>query len=229
MSAVIVSLQPVLTAVLAATLLGERVTPLQWLGFALGIGGVGMVLSRGLAAAVSGAAGAEVGATAGAAGALPPAGVVACLVALVAGTAGTLYQKRHGAAVPLLSGTAVQYAAASAVLLLAAAATEDMRVEWTPPFVAALAWLVVALSLGAVLLLLTLLRRGTAAGVSSLFYLVPPATAVEGYLLFGERLSPLALAGLVVTAVGVALVLRSPAGPPTAPPAAAPPVSSGSR
>jgi drug/metabolite transporter (DMT)-like permease len=194
----VVSLQPVLTAALATRLLGERLVALQWLGLVVGIGGVGLVLAPGLAGA------------SGNAGDLPLVGVVSCLGALLAGTAGTLYQKRHGNDIPLLSGTAVQYAAAALVLLGAAAATESMSITWTPEFVVALAWLVVALSLGAVLLLLLLLRRGSAAGVSSLYYLVPPATAVEAYLLFGEQLPPLSLAGVVLTAVGVALVLRPP-------------------
>ena len=104
----------------------------------------------------------------------------------------------------------MQYAAAALALLLLATATENVRIEWTASFVAALAWLVLALSLGAVLLLLLLLRRGSAAGVASLFYLVPPATAVEAYLLFGEKLPLLSLAGVAVTAIGVALVLRPP-------------------
>ncbi|SDY34928.1 EamA-like transporter family protein [Modestobacter sp. DSM 44400] len=197
-AAVVVSLQPVLTAALATRLLGERLVALQWLGLAVGVVGVALVLAPGLASA------------SGESGAFPPAGVASALVALLAGTAGTLWQKRHGDSIPLLSGTAVQYAAAALVLLAAAAATETMAVEWTAEFVAALAWLVVPLSLGAVLLLFVLLRRGSAAGVSSLFYLVPPATAVEAYLLFGEELPLLSLAGVVVTTVGVALVLRPP-------------------
>ena len=83
----------------------------------------------------------------------------------------------------------MQYAAAAAVLFAVAAATEDMTIRWTGEFVAAFVWLVLVLSIGAVLLLLLLLRRGTASGVSSLYYLVPPAVAVEAYLLFGERVS----------------------------------------
>ena len=87
-----------------------------------------------------------------------------------------------------------------------------MRVRWTGEFVGALIWLVVVLSIGAVLILLVLLRRGSAAGVSSLFYLVPPATAVEAFLLFGERLAALSVVGIVVTAVGVAMVVKTRAG-----------------
>jgi drug/metabolite transporter (DMT)-like permease len=197
-TAVVVSLQPVVTAALATRLLGERLLLLQWLGLAAGVLGVGLVLAPGLASA------------SGEPGAFPPAGVAGCLVALLAGTAGTLWQKRHGEAIPLLSGTAVQYTAAALVLVMETGVTESMSIRWTADFLAALAWLVLALSIGAVLLLLMLLRRGSAAGVSSLFYLVPPATAVEAYLLFGEELPLLSLAGVVVTTVGVALVLRPP-------------------
>jgi drug/metabolite transporter (DMT)-like permease len=193
-SAVVVSLQPVLTAVLAARVLGERPTARQWLGLGLGLAGVALVVGPGLVER-------------GSAEPLPVGGLVACLVALVSGTMGTVYQKRHGDGIPLVWGTAVQYAAATTLLLAAALATEDLSIHWTAHFVGALVWLVLVLSIGAVLLLLLLLRRGTAAGVSSLYYLVPPATAVEAYVLFGERLSGLSLLGIGVTAIGVALVV----------------------
>jgi drug/metabolite transporter (DMT)-like permease len=193
-SAVIVSLQPVLTAVLAARVLGERPSARQWVGLALGLGGVALVVGPGIAEA-------------GSAEPLPVAGLVSCVVALASGTLGTVWQKRHGDGIPLVWGTAVQYAAAAAVLLAVALATEDLSIRWTGDFVLAFVWLVLVLSIGAVLLLLLLLRRGTAAGVSSLYYLVPPATAVEAFFLFGERLGALALIGIGVTAVGVALVV----------------------
>jgi drug/metabolite transporter (DMT)-like permease len=193
-SAVVVSLQPVLVAVLAARVLGERPTARQWAGLALGLVGVALVVVPGVLAA-------------GPVGPLPVAGLAACVVALVAGTWGTVYQKRHGEVVPLLWGTAVQYAAAAALLLAVALATEHLRIHWTGEFVAAFVWLVVVLSLGAVLLLLLLLRRGSAASVSSLYYLVPPAVAVEAYLMFGERLSAVSLVGIAATALGVALVV----------------------
>ena len=197
-AAVIVSLQPVLTALLATRLLDERPTRRQWLGLVLGIVGVVLVVGPGIAVAT------------GSTAALSVTGLASCLVALASGTAGTLYQKRHGDEVPLVWGTAVQYAAASALLLIVAAGTERMSIRWTGEFVLALVWLVLVLSLGAVLLLLLLLRRGTAAGVSSLFYLVPPAVAVEAYLLFGEELSAPSLAGIGITAAGVALVVLPP-------------------
>jgi drug/metabolite transporter (DMT)-like permease len=196
-SAVVVSLQPVLTAVLATRVLGERPTTRQWLGLVVGVAGVALVVGPGV---VEG----------GTAERLPVAGVVACLVALASGTLGTVHQKRHGDDIPLIRGTVVQYAAAAAVLGVAALATEDLSIRWTGEFVVAFGWLVVVLSIGAVLLLLLLLRRGSAAGVSSLYYLVPPATAVEAYLLFGEEVRGPSLIGIAVTAFGVALVVVPP-------------------
>jgi drug/metabolite transporter (DMT)-like permease len=201
-AAVIVSLQPVVTSALVPRLLGDVVGRRAWLGLLLGLLGVALVV-------VPDAVGS-------AAGALPVAGVAACLVALAATTAGALYQKRHGPEVPLLSGAAVQYAACSVVLLALATTTETMDVRWTAGFVASLAWLILALSVGAVLLLLTLLRRGSAVRVSSLFYLVPPATALEAYVLLGERLSAPQLLGMLLTVCGVALVMATPDGPAAA-------------
>lgn len=200
-SAVIVSLQPVLVAVLAVRLLDERLIGRQWAGLVLGLGGVALVVLP------------------GGGGELPLVGVAGCVVALLAGTAGTLYQKTHGQGIPLLSGTAVQYAAATGVLGALVLTVEDPSITWTPAFAIALTHLVLALSLGAVLLLLVLLRRGTASSVSSLFYLVPPATALEAYLLFDERLSAISLAGVAVAVTGVALVLRPVRRPPTPAPA----------
>jgi drug/metabolite transporter (DMT)-like permease len=187
----------VLTAVLAARVLRERPSARQWVGLALGLAGVALVVGPGLLAA-------------GSAEPLPTAGLVATVIALVSGTLGTVWQKRHGDGIPLVWGTTVQYAASAAVLLAVALATEDLSIHWTAEFVAAFVWLVLVLSIGAVLLLLLLLRRGTAAGVSSLYYLVPPATAIEAYFLFGETVRGLSLIGIGVTAVGVALVVVPP-------------------
>jgi drug/metabolite transporter (DMT)-like permease len=206
-SAVVVSLQPVVVALLATRLLGERPSARQWVGLALGVAGVALVVGPGIVAA-------------GPTGPLPWTGLAATVVALAGGTAGTLYQKRHGDGIPLISGTAVQYAGASVVLLALAVTTEDLRIEWTAEFLAAFLWLVLGLSIGAILLLLALLRRGTAAGVSSLLYLVPPAVAVEAYLMFGERLAPVSVLGIAVVAVAVALVVVPWAGPAQVRPAA---------
>lgn len=195
LSALIVSLQPVLTAVIARRALGEQVTGRQWAGLALGLLGVAMVVGEKLLA--PGAAVPVVTA----------ATLIACLIALVSTTLGTLYQKRFGGDMPLLSGTALQYVAAGAVLLPLSLLFETREIVWAPQLIFAMSWLVLALSLGAILLLMLLLRLNSTARVASLFYLVPPATAVQAYLLFGEQLGPLAILGLVVASAGVALVV----------------------
>ncbi len=196
-TALIACLQPVLVAALSGPLLGERVTRRQWVGVALGLAGVVLVLEPGLVAL-------------GTDEAYPPAAVIAVLVALLSTAAATLLQKRYGAGIPLLPGTSVQYFAAAAVLVALAVTTESLSIEWTPAFIATLAWMVLGLSIGAILLMYWLLRVGTASGVSSLFYLVPPVTLIEAYLLFGEVLPAISLVGFAVSTLGVALV-RAPA------------------
>lgn len=199
-AAVIVSLQPVVVAALANRFLGERLSRLQWFGLVLGVLGVVLVLAPGVL-------------DAGRSADFPVLGIVSCLISLAAGTAGTLHQKRHGDGIPLVSGTAVQYLAAAALLTILSFSFESQSIDWTLEFSLAMVWLVLALSLGAVLLLLFLLKRGSASGVSSLFYLVPPATAIEAYLLFDEELAPISVIGVGITAIGVALALRAPVRP----------------
>jgi len=187
----IVGLQPILTAVAAGPLLGERLAPRQWLGIALGFGGVVLVVSAKWGGAST-----------------DPVAYAWLVFALAGITGGTLYQKRFCGAVPMLSGGLIQYAAAGIVTAAAAWATETMEVRWTPQFAFALGWLVLVLSFGAIGLLFTMIRHGEASRVSSLFFLTPPVTAVMAWLLFGEELPAAALAGLAVSAAGVALVTR---------------------
>ena len=191
-SALVVSLQPVLVAALSGPLLGEQLVRRQWIGVGLGFVGVIIVLAPGLT---------HHGATTYTIGA-----VIAAVVSLLSTTTATIMQKRYGASIPMLAGTSVQYAAAAIVLVIAAAMFENFNVDWTPQFVGVLAWMIGALSIGAVLLMFWLLRRGTAAGFSSLYFLVPPVTAVMAYLLFAEHLPPVALIGLAVSSLGVLLV-----------------------
>jgi drug/metabolite transporter (DMT)-like permease len=190
-AALIVGLQPLLTAASAAVFLDEKPTRVQWLGLVLGLLGVVLVVFNALAHA-----------------AMTGTGLLLAVFALVSITAGTLYQKRFGARTDFRSGGAIQYAATGLVLFPIAALTEDMRVVWSGEFVFALAWLVLVLSVGAVSLLYLLIRRGKATEVASLFYLTPPATAIMAFALFGETLQATALAGMAVAVVGVALVLR---------------------
>lgn len=187
----LVGLQPVITALAAGPLLGERLSRTQWTGIALGFGGVALVV----AGKWGGAGGDAVGY---ASGALALAGI----------TAGTLYQKRFCGAIPMLTGNIVQFAAAGVATFALALATETRVVQWTPQFLFALGWLVVVLSVGAIGLLFTMIRHGEASRVSSLFFLTPPVTAVMAWLLFDELLPALAVAGLAVSTAGVALVTR---------------------
>lgn len=198
LAALIVGLQPLLTATLVGPLLGERVRPRQWLGFMLGLAGVFMVLGEKLGGAEGGSLFQGFGG----------GGIVLTLAALIGITAGTLYQKRFCQALDLRTGTVIQYAAATAAMAAVAPLFETMRIQWTGDFVFALTWLVVVLSLGAISLLMMLIRRGEAARTAGLFYLVPPCTALVAYLLFDERLGLLALAGMAIAAAGVALVVR---------------------
>ena len=187
-SALIVGLQPLLTAALAGALLGERVSPRQWAGLGLGLLGMALVLTRKLGQGPGDALGG-----------------FACVAALLGITAGTLYQKRHCAGMDLRTGSVVQFTAAGLATALLALLFEDNRVAWGGEFVFALLWLVLVLSLGAVSLLYVLIRRGAAAQVASLFFLVPPCTALIAWPLFGETLGPVALIGMALTAVGVTL------------------------
>ncbi len=193
-TALVVGLQPVLTALGAGLFLGERVRPTQWAGLALGLAGVVLVVAHKVAASAGGAAVVAL---------LAPA-----VIALVAITAGTLYQKRFCPAFDLRTGSVIQFLPCLAATALVAWRTETMVVHWTPAFVFALAWLVLVLSLGAVSLLNVLIRSGSAVNVASLFYLTPPTTALIAWAMFGETLTGLALAGMGLAALGVWLARK---------------------
>ncbi len=191
-TALIVGLQPILIATVVGPLLGERVGPKHWLGLALGFLGVALVLWDKLDIA-----------------GLESWGMIFALGGLLGITAATLYQKRFCGTVDLITGTAIQYAAAALTTLPIALLLGWGPVHWTGSFIFSLAWLTLALSIGAVTLLLWLIRRGVASKVASLFYLTPPAAALGSYLLLGETLAVPALLGMALTAVGVALVNRA--------------------
>jgi drug/metabolite transporter (DMT)-like permease len=187
-AALIVSLQPVLTSTLAGRWLGETVATVQWLGLALGLIGVYLVVHDKIGGDVSLAA------------------IVAATVALAGITIGTLYQKQHNSAIDWRAGLFIQYAAAGLLFLCGALLFENRTVQWTGSFVFALSWLILVLSLGAVWLFYFLVRQSAATRVTSLFYLVPPTTAAMAYVLFGERLTVSAMVGFGVCVVGVFLV-----------------------
>jgi drug/metabolite transporter (DMT)-like permease len=133
--------------------------------------------------------------------------IAACFIGLLGGTSGTILQKKYGGAIPTLAGTSIQFATTALALLTLALLFEKPEIEWTAQFVGALAWMILALSFGAILLLFFLLSQGSAASVSSLYYLVPPATAIEAYYLFDERITRVSIIGGLITVVGVWLVV----------------------
>jgi len=197
LSALIVGLQPVLTAVWVsrmgdASQGGSRVSARQWLGLVMGLAGLLLVVSRKF--------GADDEAT--------PYTLAFAVLALLSITAGTLYQKRFVKAADVRSANAIQLGAALLVTL-PFVFLETEAVQWTPGFVGALAWAVLALTLGGSSLLYMLIQRGAATAVSSLMYLVPPTTALMAWLLFGEAITVATVLGTALTALGVWLVVRS--------------------
>ncbi|WP_210397399.1 DMT family transporter [Motiliproteus sediminis] len=192
LASLIVGLQPLLTSLAAVAFLGERVRWQQWLGLALGLCGVMLVLWEKLGSV---------------SGSFPLWTLAWVLVSLVGISLGTVYQKRFCVGVELIPATFIQYCAALAFFAVGAFWLETRVIDWQLPFVLALGWLVLGLSVGAILLLMALIRRGAASQVASLFYLVPPVTALQAYLLFDERFGPLAILGGLMTVAGVALVV----------------------
>ena len=181
----VVSMQPLFTAAFAGLTLGERVLPRQWGGLMLGFLGTAMVVahktSSGLTVQM-----------------MAPA--VASLIGI---TVGTLWQKRHCPAFDLRTGAIIQYGASLVVTAVLAFTMETREVQWSGQFVFALLWVAFVLSIGAISLLNYLIRSGTAVNVTSLFYTVPPVTALMAWAIFGETLTGLSLLGMAVAVVGV--------------------------
>jgi len=190
-TAIMVALQPLLTATLAGPLLHERVGKWQWIGLSLGFIGVALVIASRMEG-----------------GQISIATVSATAIALFGITLGTLYQKRFCPLSDLRTGGSIQYAVSAVVLGALALITEKQTIIWTGELIFAFAWLVLVLSVGAVGLLFLLIRHGAAARVASVFYLAPPLTVITAWLLFDEKLSAMALVGLGVVVTGVALVQR---------------------
>jgi len=192
-SALIVGLQPVLTALwVSATGQEHRVAPRQWLGLALGLAGLVLVVWNKLGH-----------------GEVTTTNLALCLLALLAITIATLYQKRFVAPCDVRTANMVQLLAAF-IVVLPLALMETEAVQPQPALLGAMAWSVLVLTLGGSSLLYMMVQRGAATRVTSLMYLVPPCTALLAWLLFDELLTPLVLAGLVLTALGVGLVVREP-------------------
>ena len=189
-ASLVVSVQPLLTAVGAGMLLGAVVLKRQWAGLALGLLGVSLV--------VAGKLGTEFAAQA----------LVPAIIALFGITAGTLYQKRYCPTLDWRTGSVVQFGPTALLTGALAWLTETGRIDWTGELYFALGWLVLVLSIGAISLLNWLIRYSNAVNVASLFYLVPPCTALFAWLLFGDTFSGVALVGMGVTVAGVYLARK---------------------
>ena len=191
LSALIVGLQPVLTLCLSVIFLAEKAGPLKIAGVLTGFAGFIIVIAE------------RTGIDE-----LSTTSLLLCTASLIGISAGTVYQKKITASVDLLPGVFIQYIGAFMLLLPFAILLEPFDITWNSEFILATLWLVMVLSIGAVLLLMMLIHKSDAGNVASLFYLVPPLTALEAFLLFGESLSLIAIGGMLLCVAGVAMVLH---------------------
>jgi drug/metabolite transporter (DMT)-like permease len=194
-SAVIVSIQPVLVSLLAVPLLGERLRWVQVVGLFLGVAGIALLL---LPKVFQG----DYTAT------TSIAGIVICVIALLGTSGGYLVQKKLGGEIPFLSGTGAQYAISAIAFAILSFSTEEQIIKWVPEFFFGLAWIVLMLSIASIVLLYGMLRTGSASKVSSLYYLVPPTAAVLAYFLFDEVIGIVGWIGMALAGLGVVLVMR---------------------
>lgn len=190
-SALIIALQPILIALAAPQLLGEKLPARQWLGLLLGIVGVFLVLQQGLAGR-----------------AFSPWPIALSLIALFGLSAGNLYQKARCAQMHPFSGGAIQCALCALACGLGAVLFESRPIAWTGEFIIALLWMAIAVSVGAVSLLVMLIRHAAVSRVAALFYLVPVAAALSAWIVLDQRLSPAQGVGIAIAALGVGLATR---------------------
>lgn len=191
----LVGLQPIVTALVMFAAAGERMRPTQWAGLVLGFIGIALVLQGNMSWHQDGNRTAAYAFT---------------ILALLGITFGTLYQKRFCQNVDMIGGAVWQYAAAATLFLPVALMTETMAVNWTPTFIFALSWLVLVLSVVSILLLLYMIKHGESSKVASTFYLAPPMTAFQAWLVFGETFDKYGAMGFALAAVAVYLVIRRP-------------------
>ncbi|KLN66602.1 MULTISPECIES: DMT family transporter [Vibrio] len=195
LSSLLVGLQPILTALILVSFVGQSFKASQWLGLALGFVGISLVL---------------MGKVSWQSETHKTAAIILCLISLVGITLGTLYQKKFCQGVDMVGSAAVQYFAASLLFIPYAVGFESMQVDWSFSFVLTMIWLVVVLSCVAILLLLYMVEHGAASSVASVFYLVPPTTAVQAWLMFGESFDGLGVLGFAFAALAVYLVAKAP-------------------
>jgi drug/metabolite transporter (DMT)-like permease/quercetin dioxygenase-like cupin family protein len=204
LSALIIALQPIAVAILACGTVQERISGLRWLGLGLGFLGVAFVVGNRIDFNSS-----------------HPTGVAMSVLGLVGLTAGTLYQKRFCARMNVLTGGAIQSGASALAMVLLALTSERSAIQWSWPFIAALLYMAVGVSMGALTVLYTMIRYGEVSRVASVFYLVPVSATLSAFVAFGERPDYTMLVGIGIVGLGVTLVhsvsakaRRSHAGPP---------------
>ncbi len=197
LSALIVSLQPLITGIAVGPLFGERVGIKRWIGLSLGFIGVIMVIGQSLDLSIV-ESGINLTET---------AGIIACLIALCGITIGTLYQRHFTSNGDIRTYQSIQLIATAIIMMVLSLSFETGAIEWHPRFITALGWLIF-MSVGTFSLLYVLIRRGAASQVAGLFFMVPPITALMAFFLFDEILTGLAMIGMAVTVAGVAIATR---------------------
>ena len=196
--AIIIGIQPIVTMVLASLYIGEQLGLRKLIGLLIGFLGITVVIVG------------KYGASLGLSGGLDTSDLLMCLISLIAIAFGVFYQKKFCDQSRLLPGTLMQYlAGALATAGFALLFGEAWVIDWTPEFALALIWQVAGLSIGAVLLLMFIIKHGEAGRVSSMFYLVPPLVVIEAHFLFAETLGLVSIAGMVMCVLGVYFVNRS--------------------
>ena len=194
-SAIIVGLQPLLTAIIARYSLKEVLNVRHWIGFFIGIGGLILVLQPKFQLTGTG---------------ITFAATLVCLMSVIGMTIGTIYQKKFVPNIDVRVGTFFQYLGTIPLMAIGVGIDGGYYIEWTGEFIFALGWLVFVLSIGAISLLMILIRHGAVSRIASLFYLVPVATTIEGYFLFGETLTIIQLLGMLVVIGAVTLARQQP-------------------
>jgi drug/metabolite transporter (DMT)-like permease len=194
-AALIVGLQPLITAFMAALILGEIINTRHWLGLGVGLIGVTMVVWPKLIFAHVGG--------------ITPLTALCALFGATAVSFGTVYQKRFATGIALPTAVFWQYMGASAIVLIGTWVTGDFRFDYSAQAWSALLWAVIIISLGAVTLLLLMIREGDVARISSLIFLVPAVSAVMTFTMFGEKLLLIQIIGMAVCAAAVLIVNRS--------------------
>ncbi|WP_353301298.1 DMT family transporter [Sessilibacter corallicola] len=195
-AALIVGIQPILSCLFAKKMLDETMSRFQWFGLILGFLGVGLVVAEKIFAFKFGQDNATVIA------------FVAIAVSLIGISYGIIYQKKYCAGMHPITGTSIQYASTFVLLFVIALTTENMTIQWTGEFIFALFWLVGVLSIGSIFILMYLIQHRSMSSVTSLFYMVPPVTAVEEYLIYNQSLTSVALVGILVVAIGVIIASK---------------------